>query len=124
MIPYRAGNARQRVTLYDVPATTQDDYGQVAQAPTVIGTYWAEVLPLRGRRLTQIRTTWPMATHTVHLRWLGSAIPVSAANPAGHILPRMYLVLSDGSRLDITFANNVEKRNRYWELTCEEKVTT
>ena len=70
-----------------------------------------------------MRSMWPLATHIVKLRWLGSAIPATANNPNRQIVPRMYLIDTlDGSRLNVAFANNVEKRNRQWELTVEEKV--
>jgi hypothetical protein len=57
--------------------------------------------------------------------WLGSVIPTTNNNPYGDILPRMYLIDTlDGSRLNILFAGNMEKRDRGWELTCEEKVNS
>lgn len=121
----QVGTYRQRVTLYDVPEATRDPYGQPSRAGTSICSFWAEVRPLRGNEMLNVRAMWPTASHTVKCRWLGSLVPVSPSNPNGAILPRMYLVLElDGSRLDIVFASNVEKRNRMWELTCEEKVQT
>jgi len=122
--PFRWGTARQRVTLWDVAASTLDPYGQPSQVGVPIGTFWAWVLPLRGRRLTQARAVWPMASFVVTMRWLGSAIPITPHNPSRQILPRMYLTLSNGSRLDIIDANNVEHRNRQWDLTCMEIVVT
>jgi SPP1 family predicted phage head-tail adaptor len=119
------GKYRQRVTLQDIPETALDSYGQTSQAATAIGTFWAEVAPLRGDEQLNVRQIWPTATHKVKMRWLGSAIPSTASNPHGLILPRMRLQLGlDGSYLNILFANNVEKRNRQWELVCEEKVLT
>lgn len=121
----RVGTYRQRVTLYDVPESTRDAYGQPSRAGTEICSFWAEVRPLRGNEMLNVRSMWPTATHMVNCRWLGDLIPTSASNPNGYILPRMYLSLGlDGSRLDVVFASNVEKRNRMWQLTCEEKVQT
>jgi head-tail adaptor len=125
MKPQRSGTYRQRVTLYDVPETTRDAYGQPSQAATELCSFWAEVRPLKGNEQLNVRTQWATASHIVKCRWLGSLIPISATNPNGHILPRMYLLCGlDGSRLDVVFANNVEKRNRAWELVAEEKVNT
>lgn len=125
MRPLQTGSFRQRVTLYDVPEATRDSYGQPSQAATEICSFWAEVRPLAGNEQLNVRAIWPTATHKVKCRWLGSLIPTSSGNPNAQILPRMYLSLDlDGSRLDVLFANNVEKRNRGWELTCEQKVLT
>jgi head-tail adaptor len=121
----QVGSYRQRVTLYDIPEATRDSLGQPSQAATAICSFWAEVKPLQGGEQLNVRAIWPTATHKVKCRWLGSLIPASPSNPNGTILPRMYVSLElDGSRLDVVFASNVEKRNRMWELTCEEKVST
>jgi SPP1 family predicted phage head-tail adaptor len=125
MKPNKVGTFRQRVVLQDIPETSQDFYGQPSLAATEIGRFWAEVTPLRGDEMLNVRQVWPTATHKVRMRWIGTRITPSPTNPAGVILPRMRLqVLSDGTFLNIVFADNIEKRNRIWELTCEEKVET
>lgn len=122
MKPLRSGRNRQRLQLYDVPETSQDALGQASQSATLLGTFWGESRMLRGNEQLNVRQIWPTATHQVTLRWLGSAIPAGPNNPNGLIIERMYLVDTlDGARLNILNANNVEKRNRRWVLTCEEK---
>ena len=119
----RSGRYRQRVALYDIPESAADSYGQPSQARTLIGTYWAEVRPLRGNEQLNVRAVWPQASHIVSMRWLGSAIPATADNPAGWIVPSMVLNLGlNNSYLHIDFAENVENRNRMWQLTCQEKI--
>jgi head-tail adaptor len=123
MKPQKVGRYRQRVTLFDIPEASQDTYGQPSQAPTSLGAYWAEVRPLRGSEMLNVRAVWPTASHLVSMRWLGFAIPTSRTNPNGLILPRMVLQVGvDSSFLHILFANDVEKRNRSWQLTCEERI--
>ena len=130
MRPIKVGKFRQRVQLYDVPEVSVDSYGQPTTGGTQIvgpgtnGTFAAEVRPLKGDEMLNVRQIWPTATHLVNMRWLGSAIPTNASNnPHGLILPRMYLIaMLDGSRLDVVFAENEEKRNHHWKLTCEEKI--
>lgn len=129
--PIRSGELRQRVQLYDVPEATRDSYGQPSLAATPIpgpgldSSFAADVEPLQGAERLNVRQIWPTATHLVRMRWLGSAIPAGPNNPLGLILPRMYLIdLSDFSTLNVLYARNVDKRNRAWELTCEEKVLT
>lgn len=106
------GTYRQRVTLQDVPETTQDSYGQPQSTPVSIGTYWAEVNPTAGKEVRNEQQQWPTATHQVKLRWLG---------PAVQIKPQMRFVLvKDGSVLNILNANNTEERDRQWVCYCEE----
>ena len=121
--PLQSGKHRQRLILQDIPELNQDTYGQPSLAPAEICRIWAEVIPLQGDEMLNVRQIWPTATHTVKCRWLGTLIPTSKTNPSGQILPRMrFQVMSDGSYLNILFADNVEKRNRQWVLRCEEKV--
>jgi hypothetical protein len=128
--PIKSGRNRQRVLLYDVPESTTDTWGQPSQAPTQIvnptaadGGWWAEVNPLKGNEIVNTRQIWPTATHRVKMRWLGSAIPTSPDNPQAQIMPQMKLnLLLDNSWLNIIWAENVEKRNRAWEMICEEHI--
>jgi hypothetical protein len=109
--------------LYDIPEANVDTFGQPSQAEMAIGTFWAEVRPLEGDEKLNVRQIWPTATHDVRMRWLGTAIPVTSDNPSARILPQMVLnCLSDNTYLHILYANNVEKRNRQWQIYCEEKV--
>ena len=122
MRPQQVGTYRQRLALYDVPETTQDSYGQPSIVGNLIGTFWGEVRPLKGDEMLNVRQIWAIATHFVRIRWLGSAIPAGPNNPQGLIVERMYLIDTlDNARLDILNAQNVEKRNRMWLLTCAEK---
>jgi head-tail adaptor len=97
--------------------------GQPSQSVTTIGSFWADVRPLRGNEQLNVRQIWPTATHIVTMRWLGSMIPKTSDNPAAIIMPQMVLNLAlDNSFLHVLFADNVEKRNRQWVLTCEERI--
>ena len=119
-----AGLMRHKLMLYDVPEQTVDDFGQPSETGTLIGTFRGRIQTLRGRMLIESQVTAPTATHRVTLPWLGSAIPATTDNPSREILPRMYFILEDGSRLNVVLANNLEKNNLMWELTCEEHVVT
>ena len=128
MRPQHVGRYRQRVQLWDVPETSQDTYGQPSINGTQIvssasdGCFAAEVRMLRGDEQYTVRQMFPTATHQVRLRWVGSAIPAGTNRLQGQIIERMYLIDTlDSTRLNIVNANNIEKRNRMWLLTCEEK---
>jgi hypothetical protein len=128
--PIKSGRNRQRVLLFDVPENAVDSWGQPSNTPVQIvnpgavdGGFWAEVRPLRGSEMLNVRQIWALATHIVSFRWLGSTIPVSADNPNGRFMPQMKIqLLLDNSILNIEFADNVEKRNRRWELICSSHV--
>lgn len=119
----RVGRNRQRVRLYDVPEATTDSIGDPSQDAVLIGTFWAFIRPLMGDEILNIRQQWPKASHKAWMRWLGSSIPKTADNPNGWIVPSMKLICEDNSYvLNVLFADRVEMRNRYWILTCEERV--
>ena len=122
----QAGLKRQILQLYDVPEATIDSFGQPSQTTNFIGSFHAEVRMLQGNEMLNVRQMWPTATHLIRMRWVGSAIPVSADNPGQLIMPDMKLTLTKTGVLirifNIVSAKNVEERNREWELTCEEKV--
>lgn len=110
----KSGRYRQRVRLYGVPETSYDSVGQPSQDAALIGEYWAEVRQIKGGEADKGKQVWSTSTYEVSLRWLGAALAVR---------PTMKLqVVSDGSWLHVLSANNIEKRNRGWLLTCAEKV--
>jgi hypothetical protein len=123
-LPFRAGDLVNTVQLYDVSADTQDDYGDVTDTSALIGSVRAKIENLRGRQLAGAQQQIIVISHRVTMPWLGSAIPATADNPNRLILPRMYLLLEDGTRLDVIEADNVLKANRYWVLSCNEKVVS
>ena len=130
MRPLKIGRYRQRVLLYDIPESSKDTWGQPSQTPTPIvnpyaidGSFAADIVPLKGDEMLDVRQMWPTATHTVYMRWLGDSIPVSADNPQREILPQMVLkAVHNNAYLHVVNANNNEFRDRQWVITCEEKV--
>ena len=133
--PIKSGQLRQRVLLFDVPESTTitpsgGTWGQPSQAMVPIlcpssadGSFAARVNPLRGNEILNVRQRWATATHKIEMRWLGSSIPFSDDNPQKQLMPQMKLQLVlDKSWLNILFAENIDKRNRAWELICEEHV--
>lgn len=121
--PQKRGSYRQVVNLYDIPESSTDSVGQPSQAPTLIGTFNMSVRPLKGDEILNTRQRWATATHIIESDWLGDSIPTSADNPNGLIMPQMVIKdLLDNSFLHVLFAENVEKRNRKWQIIAEEHV--
>jgi head-tail adaptor len=107
------GRLRHRITLYR-PTITTDAYGQTIEGSTELGTYWADVLPVRstegpspaGERLEA------ETTHLVTIR------------PGPTIEPGDWLVWR-GLRLDLVGPpRDLEGRSRRVELSCLEHHPT
>lgn len=122
----QAGPKRQILALFDVPESTVDSFGQPSQAQVFIGNFHVSVRMLQGNEMLNVRQMWPTATHILGMRWVGSAIPATANNPGGLVIPDMKFTLTKNGILirvfNIVAAKNVEERNREWEITAEEKV--
>lgn len=114
MRPVRSGQHRRRVELIDEVKTGDDSFGQPITAPEVLATFWAEVRPLRGAEVLNVKQIWATASLFVSFRWLGSAV---RPNPT-HALR----LLPEGRILNILSVSNVEERNRSYELICGERV--
>jgi hypothetical protein len=123
---FKRSDRRQLVDLQDVPETAIDINGQPSLAATTIGTFHASVRQLKGDEMLNVRQIWPTATHLVEIGWLGSAIPVTADNPAGLIVPSMKLLLRKNGApirvLNVLAADNVDEENQVWRITAEENV--
>lgn len=113
MRPLRAGLQRHRVELQGFVETV-DSFGGVQKTWTTLATFWAEVRPLRGSEFLRANQVWAAGTYFVNFRWLGSNL---VPDPTHRIK-----VLNSGKLLNIVAANNVEERNRSYELVCEQKV--
>ena len=113
MKPLAVGRFRQRVTLQDLVETV-DTYGQPVQSWVDLATFWAEVRPLRGSELLNVKQSWATASHFVNFRYMGSMV---RPNPR-----QRFKLTKDGRILNILNINNVEERNRAYEVTCEEYV--
>lgn len=113
MRPVRPGNLRRRVELVDL-IDMPDTFGQPIKAWSTVASFWAEVRPLRGAEVLNVKQVWATATLMVSFRWLGRSI---RPNPA-----QVLRLLPEGRLLNILNVNNLEERNRAYELVCEERV--
>lgn len=111
----KAGPLRQRVTLQSLTETT-DSYGQRVQSWNTLGTYYAEVRQLSGREAVNAKQVKADTTHLVRMRYIGTLF----ATPG--ILPSMRF-LFNGIALNILFINNVDNRNREYQILAQETVS-
>jgi hypothetical protein len=127
MDPLRGGVYDQVATLYDVPETVKDAYGQPSQAATAIGQFYVEVRPLGGSELVAERQVWPTITHIIRLPYTWDAIPKTPPrNVNGRIMPNMKFGIQKdrdaGPRFfNVLYAADIQEQGVLWECRCEEK---
>jgi SPP1 family predicted phage head-tail adaptor len=108
----RAGALRDRVKLQQL-VETPDALGQPVQSWTDLGTYWANVRELAGRRAVTARQLNAEVTHAVTLRNLPTFVKA-----ATH---RLVMVggATDGRILGIDSVIDADGLGRRYELTCK-----
>jgi len=109
MKPVKLGPMRQRVTLQSFTVSTWDSYGEEQKSWSDVGTYYAEVLTLSGREAVNAKQICAEATHLVRIRWIGPVDPSQQ-------------FLWGGRTLHILHVNNVDNRNREYQILCNEVV--
>jgi len=109
-----AGPKRQRVSV-ETLSESRDGYGQKQKTWTTQGTYWASIRNLSGREAVNAKQIKADTTHMVTMRYIGALF----ASPG--LLPSMRLLFN--SRVfNILYVNNIDERNREYQLLCQELV--
>lgn len=106
----RIGNMRQRITIQK-ESRGGDSGGGFEENWTDVATRWAGVRPVTGRERETGMQLEAQVTHIVTMRYL------DGLNPGMRILLK-------GRALNIRRVLNLEERNRWMELQCEEGVAT
>jgi head-tail adaptor len=110
-VPDQIGRRRTPVRVQlDTP--TRDRLGQEQPHWATVATLWGYVRPATGRELAVAGQQNALLSHIVECRWPGSLVTVAPLHR-----------LAVGSRyFNITWADNVEQRNRTLMLGCVERV--
>ena len=111
----RAGPMRQRVTIQTL-SESADGYGQRVQSWIDSGTFWASIKNLSGREAVNAKQVKADSTHQVTLRYVGTLFSTPG------LLPSMRLVFN-GRFFSILYINNVDERNREYQLLTQEIVS-
>lgn len=64
----RAGQLRQRITVYEKTVTGQDTYGKPTFTWAEIGAFWCSILALTGRELDSMQQRFAEARYKITLR--------------------------------------------------------
>jgi head-tail adaptor len=115
--PIKAGKLDQVFTLQK-PTTpeTFDSFGQPVPNYTTVGTFWGELIPLRGREAVIAKQVYAEATHTVNMRWLGSGVNV---NPTDRLV-RTDTDTGQVRTFGIVSVSDVETKQRLYTMLVQE----
>ena len=102
----KSGELRHRVTLERT--SDSSDWGRTG-AWSTFATVWAKVEPMSGREYQEGRVDRGELTHVVTIRYLAGVRPDMRVN-------------FEGRYLKIVAPRNLEERNRWLELDCNEEV--
>ncbi len=79
-----------------------------------MGTFWGELVPLRGREAVIAKQVYAEATHTLNMRWLGNTVDLDPLN-------RLIRTENNASRtFGIVSVSDVETRHRLYTLLVQE----
>ncbi len=107
-----AGEYDKRVTIWKDSPTTNAD-GQCVENPVKVMQRWARVIPLTGREAVQAQQLQADVTHRVTMH---------SDTLTRTIVPAWWLTLSDGTRLNIVSAIDLEMAKIEVELMCNKRV--
>jgi SPP1 family predicted phage head-tail adaptor len=106
------GRMRDLVTFYrDVPTVAAD--GEKVEGATEWFSTWAEVVPIQGRERILAMQQQSDVTYRVRVR---------SDSLTRQLSPIHWLLLPDGTRLNITRIFDPDRKRAYLELECTERV--
>lgn len=106
----RAGKLRSKAAVY-VPTTATNDWGEVDQSFTELGTYACSITTLPKRELDENQAYVSKTEFDLRFRYY----------PALATLPRTAYIKVNGITLAINAIANIELRNREIQIKCEER---
>lgn len=106
-----AGQLRHTITIQSRSAT-KDDYGQKVNTWATVATTRADIRPLSGREKVSGMEMAVKLTHTVAVRYQAALVPPLEAST--------WRVLFGSRVLNIIASRNLEEKNRWIVLECEE----
>jgi len=111
-IEAHAGDYDKRVKVYRNVATENPD-GQKVETPELFCRPWAKTVPVGGTERPLDQQLQADVTHLVRMH---------SDSRSRQITPKMWLILADGTRLNIKRAVDVEGRGIEVELECNERI--
>ena len=107
----QSARLRTRVAIQRPTYTTGTMGERVEGTPTAIGSFWVEMLALKGRELETMQQTWAEARFTVRMR-----------HQHGVTFQRSDRIVWGSRTLDIVDVEDPDQRKRELNLICREIV--
>lgn len=106
----RAGKLRNKAVIY-VPSTATNEWGEVDQSFTELGTYACSITTVPKRELDENQTYVSKTEFDLRFRYYAALAT----------LPRNAYIVVNGTTLAINAIANIELRNREIQMKCEER---
>lgn len=106
----RAGRLRNKATIY-IPSTSTNDYGEVDQSYTALGTYACSAVAMPRREYDEADTVVSKTEYDLRFRYYSELAA----------LPRNAYIEVKGITLEINAIANVMLRDREIQMVCEER---
>ncbi len=107
----RAGKLRNKATIY-VPTTATNDWGEIEQAHTALGTYACSITTKPKRELLEDDTAVSKTEFDLRFRYYADLAS----------LPRSAYIVVAGLTLEINSIANIMLRNKEIQMVCEERT--
>jgi SPP1 family predicted phage head-tail adaptor len=102
---------RHRLTVESL-ATAADSFGQTTKAPTSLGTFWGNVVPLAGVEPVVGNQVRADVTHSITMR-RNASVPITPLN----------LLVFQGRKFNVVEVLDVGERRRELQIKAREIVT-
>jgi len=109
-IPVNVGMMRKRVTLQNVSAVRDSNYGGVTTSAAAAATVWASIDPISARERLRLGENVAEATHVVKVRYTTNVAQTSR-------------VVYGSRTFEVLSLIDVEERGKVIHLICKELVT-
>lgn len=106
------GRLRQRIQVYSLNGTEEDEFGQITNGLTLLGEVWGDLYPVRGQEFYEVQKIQSKVTHKCYVRWRESFAGLDSNCYIKH----------KGVTYDIYSATDVDMQHKLIEIYCYQRV--
>lgn len=106
------GRLRQRIQVYSLNGTEEDEFGQITNGLTLLGEVWGDLYPVRGQEFYEVQKIQSKVTHKCYVRWRESFAELDSNCYIKH----------KGVTYDIYSATDVDNQHKLIEIYCYQRV--
>ncbi|MBQ1574269.1 MAG: phage head closure protein [Clostridiales bacterium] len=106
------GRLRQRIQVYSLNGTEEDEFGQITNGLTLLGEVWGDLYPVRGQEFYEVQKIQSKVTHKCYVRWRESFAELDSNCYIKH----------KGVTYDIYSATDVDMQHKLIEIYCYQRV--